>query len=72
MHKDQREAMEIQRRDFSDLKDLVMQTLANKGGELAQVNEFKENTHVAEALMLQGQQLLHQESMVRLLLTDFV
>ncbi|KAG6861880.1 hypothetical protein C0995_010586 [Termitomyces sp. Mi166 len=73
MHRDQREATELQRRDLHDIKDLLIQVLANKGGELAQVNELEENTRVAEAIMHEGQQLLHQEPMVHgLLLVYFV
>ncbi|KAH0584149.1 hypothetical protein H2248_009709 [Termitomyces sp. 'cryptogamus'] len=63
MHKDQREAMEIQQKDFNDLKGLLMKALANKGGELAQLNELEEEStaRVAQGIMLEGQQLLHQE-----------
>ncbi|KAG5341994.1 hypothetical protein C0989_006143 [Termitomyces sp. Mn162] len=73
MHKDQREAMEIQQKDFNDLKGLLMKALANKGGELAQLNELEEEStaRVAQGIMLEGQQLLHQEPIVCLLLADF-
>ncbi|KAG6811485.1 hypothetical protein H0H92_007177 [Tricholoma furcatifolium] len=59
----QREAREQQQKDNDDIKNILFQILANKGGELTQLKDMDEQARVAEELMLEGQRMLHQGSL---------